>query len=173
MRSESVRGSRCIRTLLMISALLLALLHAQHATAIPTIDRAASGSWTLPIRLVIPPQPAPAVSGIARRRAATTTSNSPVSSSLAKRDTPVGMPQSCRNDFDCLQSSRPSHWPSEHSTVQLGNYACVFGSGSGNGTTVGSGTGTCQFVVTAGKDDGFCRPDLCILPFSPFCHQYF
>ncbi|KAF9134888.1 hypothetical protein BG015_003360 [Linnemannia schmuckeri] len=53
------------------------------------------------------------------------------------------MPLSCKSDFDCLQSTRPSNWPSSHPTIRSGNYACVFA------TT--STTGACQFVVTAGE----------------------
>jgi len=66
---------------------------------------------------------------------------------LSKRATPAGMPSTCKSDFDCLQTSRPSGWPREHATVQSGNYACVFGPGA----TAAAGTGTCQFVVSAGK----------------------
>ncbi|KAF9952730.1 NIPA-like protein 3 [Mortierella alpina] len=54
------------------------------------------------------------------------------------------MPLTCRNDFQCQQTTRPPNWPREHATVQSGNYACVFPSSD-------SSTGTCQFVVTAGE----------------------
>ncbi|KAF9575943.1 NIPA-like protein 3 [Mortierella alpina] len=68
----------------------------------------------------------------------------PRNSHLRKRDTPAGMPLTCRNDFQCQQTTRPPNWPREHATVQSGNYACVFPSS-------GSSTGTCQFVVSAGE----------------------
>ncbi|KAF9122101.1 hypothetical protein BGX30_002207 [Mortierella sp. GBA39] len=59
------------------------------------------------------------------------------------RDTPAGVPLSCKSDFDCLQSTRPDNWPSSHPTIRTGNYACVFADAST--------TGACQFVVTAGE----------------------
>ncbi|OAQ27630.1 hypothetical protein K457DRAFT_113961 [Linnemannia elongata AG-77] len=68
---------------------------------------------------------------------------SPLSTSIRRRDTPAGVPLSCKSDFDCLQSTRPPNWPSSHPTIRAGNYACVL---SGTSTT-----GTCQFVVTAGE----------------------
>ncbi|KAF9087037.1 hypothetical protein BGX29_001069 [Mortierella sp. GBA35] len=63
---------------------------------------------------------------------------------ILRRDTPANIPQSCKNDFDCLQSTRPPNWPTSHSILRTGNYACVF-------TTANPAVGTCQFVVAAGE----------------------
>ncbi|KAG0255945.1 NIPA-like protein 3, partial [Linnemannia exigua] len=67
-----------------------------------------------------------------------------LAASIRKRDTPAGIPQSCKTDFDCLLSSRPANWPASHPTIRTGNYACVF-----PGT--GADSGVCQFVVAAGE----------------------
>ncbi|KAF9580732.1 NIPA-like protein 3 [Lunasporangiospora selenospora] len=63
-----------------------------------------------------------------------------------KRATPVGMPLTCSNDFDCLQTVRPPGWPRDHPDIKSGNYACVKDRSAGVNQT-----GTCQFVVSAGE----------------------
>lgn len=119
-----------IGILLVITTLLLTVV--QQTAAVPTIVRPASGS-----RLQ---------DDINNDRTLST------SRPLRKRETPAGMPLTCSNDFDCLQTTRPPNWPYDHATVQSANYACVFPQGSRPGGPNGGNnvTGTCQFVVTAG-----------------------
>ncbi|KAG0358790.1 magnesium transporter NIPA-domain-containing protein [Gamsiella multidivaricata] len=124
-----------IRTLLIISTFLTL------TTALPTVTTATHARNHVPVS--------------ASASASIQSSSSSSLSYLTKRDTPAGMPTACTSDFDCLGASRPPHWPQDHPTVQSGNYACVFGQGSngsiGINSTTTPGTGSCQFVVTAGE----------------------
>ncbi len=140
--TPSIRGSMGIRSLVLIAGLALVLVCCQPVAAVPAPGRLVSSAQTssrtpfLVSDLIGTTAPRPP----------------PRNSHLRKRDTPAGMPLTCRNDFQCQQTARPPNWPREHATVQSGNYACVFPSS-------GSSTGTCQFVVTAGKakHTRFCR----------------
>ncbi|KAG0250917.1 NIPA-like protein 3 [Mortierella polycephala] len=127
-----------VRNLLLSTGLLLVLAplqlqQAATANAIPTA--------TASIPVVISRQPIFIPPG------AGTGSNE--KNRLVKRDTPAGMPLTCRSDFDCLQTTRPPNWPREHEKTQAGNYACVFNKESSSSPS--TSTGTCQFVVSAGE----------------------
>ncbi|KAI8354274.1 magnesium transporter NIPA-domain-containing protein [Mortierella sp. GBAus27b] len=134
---------------LMTTALLLGLVQIQQTTAVPTLARPGpSAVATEPSRN----------SNHGNKAPSSSSSSSLKSRSLHKRETPAGMPLTCSNDFDCLQSTRPANWPREHGSVEQGNYACVFPTGTSPGGTSGGGAnnttnvrGTCQFVVTAGE----------------------
>ncbi|KAF9954425.1 NIPA-like protein 3 [Mortierella alpina] len=131
--SPSNRGFMGIRYLLLIAGLALVMVCNQSVTAVPAPGRLASSAETSPRTFLV-----------SDLKDTTTPRPPPRNSHLRKRDTPAGMPLTCRNDFQCQQTTRPPNWPREHDTVRSGNYACVFASS-------GSSTGTCQFVVTAGE----------------------
>ncbi|KAF9187405.1 hypothetical protein BGZ51_001311 [Haplosporangium sp. Z 767] len=127
-----------IGNLLLSTGLLLVLAPLQLQQTI-TVDAIPTATAAVPV--VISKQPIFSPPGVG------TGSNG--KNRLAKRDTPAGMPLTCRSDFDCLQTTRPPNWPREHGKVQSANYACVFDKGSSSSPS--SSTGTCQFVVSAGE----------------------